>query len=122
MAVTFSDVQDIHWVIGEKREGFSNEVEAMGFDRSLRKWHFEEFDEGPIGRTVVLATDGLSDDLIPQKTADFCHWLLTLRRTEERATLPRRLRRELTDWPTANHCDDKTLALLSSDGLGKGDK
>lgn len=122
MAVTFSDKAEIHWVIGESREGFSNQVEAMGCDGSIYKWHFEEFDEGTTGRTVVLATDGVSDDVIPEKTRDFCGWLLSLRQTELRRTLPRRLRGELSNWPTPHHCDDKTMAVLSSAGSNEGDK
>ena len=81
----------------------------MGFEGSIQKWHFEEFHEGKIGRTVVLATDGLSDDVIPEKARDFCLWLLSLGQTEQRRTLPRRLRRELVNWPTPLHCDDKTM-------------
>lgn len=121
MAVTFAEKEEIQWVIGESRQAFSNQVGAMGFDRSFQRWHFEEFDEGTTGRTVVLTTDGLSDDVIPKKTLEFCQWLLALRKTEGRRTLPRRLRHELLNWPTPNHCDDKTLAVISSDGSNEGE-
>jgi hypothetical protein len=61
---------------------------------------------------VVLATDGVSDDLDTSRIGDFIRMLVT-----EFAPLapPQRWRelcRELTEWPTPHHLDDKTLAVL----------
>lgn len=62
---------------------------------------------------VVLASDGVSDDLRSDRIADFVAWL-----TDDIAPMQpqprwRQLCRELHNWPTPNHLDDKTLAVLS---------
>jgi hypothetical protein len=61
----------------------------------------------------VLASDGVSDDLRPDRLADFVAWL----KDEIAALQPvarwRSLRRELTEWPTPRHLDDKTIAVLA---------
>lgn len=88
---------------------FSNETQSLGSGGVWAKRCFEcaEID------IAVLASDGVSDDLRPERLADFVAWL-----KDEIATLQpvprwRSLRRELSEWPTPRHLDDKTIAVLS---------
>lgn len=90
-----------------------NETQALGEPHRLIDWTLHQKDvEKPWA--VALMTDGISDDLRTDRLDRFLSWL-----TDEVASMdpPRRrltLRKALTDWPTANHTDDKTVAVLFS--------
>jgi serine/threonine protein phosphatase PrpC len=99
----------VTWVVGPRTEGFGNETRALG-DSAM--WTTRTFprEEGDI---IVLATDGVADDLLPDRINGFVDWLL-----DRFADLPpqqrwRALRNELKDWPTPHHADDKTLVALT---------
>jgi serine/threonine protein phosphatase PrpC len=88
---------------------FSNETMSLGGSGTWasRRYGVAEVD------AVVLASDGVSDDLRSDRIADFIAWL-----TDDIAPLQpqprwRQLCRELHDWPTPRHLDDKTLAVLT---------
>ena len=62
----------------------------------------------------MLVTDGIADDLRPDKLDAFVKWLrdeIGRKPKNERLTA---LRRALREWPTPAHLDDKTLAVLLS--------
>lgn len=87
---------------------FSNETQSLG---SGGVWATRCFERSEIDM-AVLASDGVSDDLRPDRLADFVAWL-----NDEFAHLQplarwRSLRRELAQWPTPRHLDDKTIAVL----------
>jgi serine/threonine protein phosphatase PrpC len=99
----------LEWVVGPRASGFSNDTDALGRASS---WTHRSFPRA-VGEVVVLASDGVSDDLLPDRIGDFVVWLM-----DEFSTLPAQrrcqaLRRELTEWPTPRHNDDKTLAVLA---------
>jgi len=99
-------------LIGGREPGdFANETLALGVHHQLRHWQVASLKPG-VDRCVVLATDGIADDLRPEKFADFVHWL-----RDRFAHLPpgprwARLRSELSRWPVPHHSDDKTLAVM----------
>lgn len=88
--------------------GFSNETQSLG---SGGVWARRCFECSEIDM-AVLASDGVSDDLRPDRLDEFVAWL----KDEIAALQPlarwRSLRRELTEWPTPRHLDDKTVAVL----------
>jgi serine/threonine protein phosphatase PrpC len=96
-------------IVGRHIDGFSNETDAIGESRS---WAARSFPQEP-GNVVLLATDGVADDLIQDRLGDFVKWLMD----DFAALAPARrwhaLRRELASWPTPHHSDDKTLAVLA---------
>lgn len=101
-------------VIGDRGDGFANETAALGMPKGPSAWHLEEFPASEDERVAVLATDGVSDDLRPERLEIFCDWLVEscLGRTPvERAC---HLASELRSWPTPGHLDDKTLAVVHS--------
>ena len=59
-----------------------------------------------------LATDGISDDLVPEKLDGFCNWLVSSFGDISPSRRWRRLAAELRAWPTPGHLDDKTLAVV----------
>lgn len=96
---------------GRDTEGFGNETLALGMRHRLGDWRIAVLPPQP-ERCVVLATDGIADDLRPDKLQGFVRWI-----AEEIAPLPplRRaacLRKELNRWPVPHHTDDKTLAVM----------
>lgn len=91
---------------------FTNQTTALGVASSLAEWRVHEEARAEPGTSVLLATDGVADDLQPARRGAFIAYL-----RDELGRLPpvargRRLVRELRNWPVPNHRDDKTLALL----------
>lgn len=91
-------------------EGFSNSTQALGATRNLGAWTTREL--APGDRSVVLCTDGVSDDLLPERFPEFVRWLEGDLGPRSPAARRRRLTGALRAWPTPNHIDDKTLALI----------
>jgi serine/threonine protein phosphatase PrpC len=100
---------------GGRRDDFGDQTQALGIPHRVDDWWITT--KGPDGgRAVVLATDGVSDDLDPRRLGDFVEWLV-----DDVGGLPgparsRRLHRELTNWPVPHHIDDKTVAVLAEEG------
>jgi serine/threonine protein phosphatase PrpC len=88
--------------------GFSNETQVLGGGGVWAKRCFESSKVD----MVVLASDGVSDDLRPDRLSDFVAWLKDEFASLQPVTRYRALRRELTEWPTPRHLDDKTIAVL----------
>jgi serine/threonine protein phosphatase PrpC len=95
------------------REGssFVNQTQSLGQPHRLADWRTMDL-MASSGTIVLLATDGVADDLQPERRGDLAHWLAT-----DLGTLPawdqrRTLRHELQNWPTPGHVDDKTLVVL----------
>jgi hypothetical protein len=90
-----------------------NETDALGHPHQLTNWklHREKV-TGPWA--VALMTDGLSDDLRPDRLAELVSWLVDEVAPREPRERRRMLRRSLETWPTPNHTDDKTIAVLFS--------
>lgn len=100
-------------IIGDRREGFCNETVALGASPGMAAWQLAVVPPTQERRMAVLATDGVADDLIPEKLGDFCLWLADSFADLDPGDRWRRLVRELAAWPTPGHQDDKTLAVLN---------
>lgn len=105
----------IEELVGD-RSGFSNQTTALGAARSAQEWSVVE--AGPMlpGDALVVATDGVSDDLFPERKHAFAMHLLESCRTEG-ALDGIRLHAQLEDWPVPHHTDDRTLVLSSLRGV-----
>jgi hypothetical protein len=111
MALVHRPGQTLVNVIGA-REAFTNQTGAMGLTKSLAGWSVQSWEDCLPGFAVVLATDGVADDLVEEKLDGFIEYLIA--KYLPMAGLPRwhALCRELRDWPTPKHIDDKTIAML----------
>lgn len=99
----------LEWVVGPRAGGFANETDALG---GATSWTTRSFPrEG--GSVVLLATDGVADDLLPERIDGFVQWLMDDFAGMAPAQRWRALERELKDWPTPHHTDDKTLVVLA---------
>lgn len=93
-----------------ERSTFGSVTRALGTPHGLRDWLMEPV--GPLndGMALLLASDGVSDDLIPEKRSGFVDWLLEDIAPGQQPG--RGLARALRDWPVPKHLDDKTVVLL----------
>lgn len=89
---------------------FGNETEALGVSRDIAAWATAPLGAG--ARTVVLCTDGVADDLLPDRFDTFVAWLEEEIGPKSPQIRWRALAAALRDWPTPNHLDDKTIAML----------
>lgn len=98
--------------MGNRENDFANETSALGVSRGGKAWRLKELPPTEHERLAVLATDGVSDDLIPEKIDLFCDWLVEDFQDVAPAKRWRLLQNELRNWPTPRHVDDKTIAVL----------
>jgi len=96
----------------ERGSCFGNQTLVLGEKHTLDDWKIWEADRFESGSLILLATDGIADDLDTGKLPEFLDWL----QTEFGALPPRQrylsLQKMLVQWPTRLHSDDKTLAVL----------
>lgn len=94
-----------------RREGdaFVNETTGLGLTTRLAAWRTAAVPAG--SRCILLCTDGVSDDLIPEKLPEFIDWLGEDVRSKREPHRRHFLARALRDWPTPKHLDDKTIAM-----------
>jgi serine/threonine protein phosphatase PrpC len=94
------------------RDGFANETVALDESTLPGDWRHVDGLAFKPGGIVLLATDGVSDDLQHDQRIAFMRFLVN-----EFGPLPGRRRwaelaSELRRWPTPGHQDDKTVAVL----------
>lgn len=94
--------------------GFSNETLALGLTRRVAAWRVRRLEAK--ARAVVLCTDGVSEDLLPEKLGEFASWLESEILPLEPNRRSRALRNALLGWPTPRHIDDKTIAFVRAAG------
>lgn len=69
----------------------------------------EEFNEKIV---MILATDGIADDLIPEKKLTLPNYFGEVIQENGVDTLQKKLKEWIEDWETESHSDDKTLCYL----------
>jgi len=99
-------------ILQGERQGFTNQTTGLGIAKTTKNWTVITKPALSLNAAVLLATDGIADDLVDDRVGDFIHTLVT-----EFGSMPpsdRRyaLHRELRNWATPKHLDDKTLAVL----------
>jgi serine/threonine protein phosphatase PrpC len=92
-----------------RSEGFGLTL-ALGTPHTLADWSFTLIEPLVPGDILLLATDGVSEDLALDKIAGLCTLIV-----DDLGTLKRpggALARELRSWPVPHHQDDKTLLAM----------
>lgn len=102
----------IEVIVSERGEDFANETRGLGASTGPRAWTLAALPPADMERVVVLATDGVADDLVPERFDGFCDWLIDSFRPLAPRERHRKLAAELRAWPTPGHLDDKTLAVV----------
>jgi serine/threonine protein phosphatase PrpC len=90
-------------------EGFGR-TDALGTPHTLSDWSFTLTHPLAAGEAVLMATDGVSEDLEPDRIADLMAWVIDELGPQPNAN--RLLRAELRNWPVPAHQDDKTLLVM----------
>lgn len=99
-------------ILTPRRSGFSNQTEALGISRSWADWQVARLRLSEPGDALVLMTDGVSDDLMPERVNGFLRMLRKECAARSRRRSKAWLRRQLEAWPTPAHADDKTIAVI----------
>lgn len=96
---------------GRDRNAFNDTTRALGGPHRLDDWWV--FRGGPgTSHAVMLATDGVADDLDPDRYDGLTSWLFDEVSALSAGRRSRVLRDELTRWPVPGRSDDRTLAVL----------
>ena len=94
-----------------KQESFSNCTECLQEEFKPDKWEVRIINSNEYD-AVLLCTDGISDDLVPEKTIAFSQELHRSYVNMRPRKITRDIKRWLNAWPTPGHSDDKTIACL----------
>ncbi|MEQ2006944.1 MAG: protein phosphatase 2C domain-containing protein [Limisphaerales bacterium] len=114
MALFQAGNQPVHCLSARRAGDFVNESLALGVNHRMTDWAHAQLPLPQAPWIAVLVTDGIADDLRPDKLDAFVKWLrdeISRKPGNKRLTA---LRRALREWPTPGHLDDKTLAVLLS--------
>lgn len=112
LIMTRTGNEKVEALIADRGEGFGNNTTALGASAGLKSWKIAELPPTKLSRVAVLASDGIADDLLPEKYDDFCAWLCDDVMPIGSSSRWRTLASELRAWPTPKHLDDKTLAVM----------
>lgn len=112
LVLTRTGNESVKTVIADRGEGFGNTTQALGASSGFKSWKVVELPPTTMSRVAILASDGIADDLMPEKYNAFCDWLCDELRFIGSNARWRTLASELRYWPTPKHLDDKTLAVM----------
>jgi len=98
--------------VSDRRAGFANETAALGVTKAFSAWRFADVELVEPGDGVLLMTDGLADDLKPERLEGFACKLSRETSKRSRRGGKRWLEQQLAAWPTAMHADDKTIGMI----------
>ena len=96
-------------------ERFGNVTTGLGIASDLREWRIHLEPRLHEDTAVLLATDGVADDLLLERRASFLEFLVARFGALPSGSRGRALARELRSWPTPRHWDDKTLVVIWND-------
>jgi len=94
-----------------KEDSFANITVGLASASPTTDWRLLTVPENEY-RAFVLCTDGIADDLLPDRRAAFAQEVHVHYRRFPRRRLAWDLRRWLEAWPVPGHTDDKTIACL----------
>ncbi len=114
MALFQSGNQAVHCLSTPRTTDFVNESLGLGVNHCIGDWTQVRMPLPKEPWIAVLVTDGIADDLRPDKLGAFLKWLRNDIARKPRADRATALRQALRQWPTPGHLDDKTVAVLLS--------
>lgn len=94
---------------GLPEKEFGTATDGLGRNFSLRPWKWMFIPAGR-ARGIVLATDGVADDLREEYAGSFACGILDTAQADGPEAVEKDLTDILTHWPVAGHSDDKTIA------------
>jgi len=98
---------------------FANETTGLGLARHLSEWRTAQLAVNRVA-AVLLATDGVSEELDLDRLDALISWLASELRDLPENQRSRRLARELQALDGPGRTDDRTLAVILAPHDGKG--
>lgn len=95
----------------DKQDSFSNFTNCLSQEHIPEQWEIVLINSD-ICNAVILCTDGISEDLLPECQIEFCseiHQNYKNMSFQQRTT---DIYKWLNEWPVPGHTDDKTIACL----------
>ena len=92
----------------DKNDMFSNQTNALSEITSVDLWQTALIPQEDCS-AIVLCTDGVADDLHPEKREEFVRHIYRQGEKNGVITSSRDVRIMLESWPVPKHSDDKTL-------------
>jgi serine/threonine protein phosphatase PrpC len=111
--IGFKEGGEFQVVADRADDGFTNETQSIHTVRGFADWTWVDRETSGDELGIVLATDGVSEDLIPQKRDAFLRHLEGM--IAEQPNARRRnaaIRLLLVNWPVKHSCDDKTVVVF----------
>ncbi len=108
--IAVADPREISSVARRSDSNFTNETIGLGAGATLRDWSVMKIPSGT--EIFLMCTDGISEDLIPEKLSEFIVWQTKSVFEKQKSERRDYLYRSLKKWPTPKHTDDKTLAIV----------
>lgn len=102
-------------ILTPERKGFSDQTNGLGFSRSWVDWQSSTIMLQAPGDGVMLMTDGISDDLNQEDLEKFFQKMQKEFSRRSSRNAKRWISRQLEQWPTPGHSDDKTIAMIWQD-------
>ncbi len=99
-------------ILTTERGGFGNQTEALGISKSWSDWRAVRMRFSQPGDGVLMTSDGVSDDLVPERIEDFFRMVHRECRKRTHRQAKRWLRNQFEAWPTPGHSDDKTIGMI----------
>ncbi|MBI0471277.1 PP2C family serine/threonine-protein phosphatase [Pectobacterium parmentieri] len=96
-------------VLSIPRRGYSNQTSTLA-QLKPRECCCADVALTQSGDGVLMMTDGIADDLIPEQLEPFFNAIYRRMRCSSRRRMRRWLTKELNGWSTPHHGDDKSLA------------
>lgn len=91
--------------------GFSNLTECLGEEFRNDDWTLKIVPAGQIV-ALILCTDGIANDLLPERHIDFARELWDYYRNIPIRRIKTEIHSMLTNWTVPYHTDDKTIVCL----------
>ena len=116
MIVALGETEENHLILSDnKHDSFSNFTNSLQQEFKPDQWETATI-ESEACNAVVLCTDGISDDILPQKEQDFAEEFVReySNMTPHKRAL--KIKKMLNEWPVPGHSDDKTIACLFKQG------
>jgi len=112
MICIVSDEYKNNPVLSDDKQGsFSSYTDSLRQDFDAKQWEIVTLNAEQCN-AILLCTDGISDDLLPEKQQDFCKGFITEFSQQSKKTRNKSIKKMLNNWPVPHHSDDKTIACL----------
>ena len=103
-------VSNLRQLSSNETDNFSNETTGLGISKKLSDWCIGSTCLAEDEKGITLMTDGISEDI--DDHVGFSSSVISNAKGKSRRALKKKLITLLKAWPTPNHTDDKTIAVV----------